>query len=390
MKTRLTRRNFDYLLLIYILILLGIGVLMCASASFVRSSYQGENSTAWGLMKSQFFATAAGIAIMIALSFVDYHIYKLFAGYVLIGAALLNIFTAIFGKSLNGARRWIAIPKLGSFQPSELAKIAIMLFLAALFSDEKFGEKSRGWWGIITFGVPIALTAGSVIIQKHTSATVIVLAIALVILIFARLKPYLWAVAGIVLAAVIIVAVVFLGDSLFSHVGKRLEVYQNTYLGIVNPDAITEENEASFDQIQNSLWAIGSGGFFGKGYAKGVQKYAYLPECYNDFIFAIVAEELGFVGVAGILILFALLIMRGYRASSFAKDRFGMLLGVGIVTMVAVQTVLNICVVSCLIPVTGVSLPFFSYGGTAMIIMLGAMGVLLNIAKQGNYNKLKF
>lgn len=381
MKTDFEKKRFDWVLLIIILFLLGIGLAMCASAGFVRSSYQSSAET---LMKKQFFAALAGLVAMIFFSLVSYKCWKRFAGLALYVAIALNLFTAFFGASENGARRWFAIGGHNLFQPSELMKIAIIIYLSAILSDRDMSKPSKTPDGILTLLVPLGIGLLSVLAQKHTSATIIVFVISIMIMMVAKISWKIWATlfggGGLVAALVVIVK-----PDLFEHVFKRLEIYNHTHFGIINAEGV---EEAYLDQIQNSIWAIGSGGLFGKGFGNSIQKYSYLPESYNDFIFAIVAEELGYVGVVVIIILFAALILRGIKIARFADDDFGTYISVGFITMIAVQFVLNISVVSALIPVTGISLPFFSYGGTAMVIVLSMMGILLNVAQQANYSKI--
>lgn len=383
MRTDLEKKHFDWILLIIILVLLGIGLSMCASASFVRSTYQNREATR--LIQKQLLAAGLGLVALIVTSVIPYKFYKKVSGIVLLVVTALNFYTAVAGAEENGATRWFRIGSRNLFQPSELMKVAIILFVASMLSDEKFGEKAKGFQGLLTVIFPVGIAALSVLAQKHTSATAIVLLLAVSILFFGGFKKRVWVIC-IISAVFVLGLVTLVKPDLFSHIQARIDVYGHTFLGIVNPEGVPEEY---LDQIQNSLWAIGSGGLFGRGFGNSIQKYAYLPECYNDFIFAIVAEELGFVGVVLIIVLFAMLVLRGIKVSTYAEDKFGSLLAVGFTTMIAVQVFLNLSVVSCLIPVTGVSLPFFSYGGTSIAVILGSMGILLNVAKQANYSKFR-
>lgn len=384
MRTDFEKKRFDWFLFIIILFLLGLGLAMCASSSFVRSSYQAKDSVAQSLMIKQFGAAGLGLVAMIFFSTVSYKFWKRFAGVAFFVALALNFFTAFFGAEENGAKRWFAIAGHNIFQPSEVMKIAVILYFAAILSDKDFGKISRTPNGIITLFCPLGLALLSVLAQKHTSATIIIALIAFVMILFTSLTRS-FKIVIVILFAAVIVAVLIFKDVLFDHVKIRLMVYEHTHFGIINAEGVPE---AYLDQIQNSIWAIGSGGFFGKGFGNSIQKYSYLPESYNDFIFAVVAEELGFFGVVLIILLFATLILRGIKIASHADDDFGMFLAIGFVSMIAIQTFLNLSVVSALIPVTGISLPFFSYGGTAMLIVLSMMGILLNIASQADYSKI--
>lgn len=378
MKAEFRKYQFDYILLYYILALLGFGTLMVASASYVKSSYLSSSSDAYTIMIHQFTYAVAGIAVMIGVSFIDYRIYKKIAALFFAATLVLMYLTPFIGDERNGAKRWIDL-KIIDFQPSELMKIALVIYIAAVLSDVRWGKKSMGLWGVLTIMVPVGLTFGSLVLQKHTSGIVIMGAITVAMMFFGGIRPALFlttlgagtgAAAGMVL--------------FYPHARQRVMSYLSTAFGNTaeNIDAGGDEY-----QIQNSLRAIGSGGFFGRGYGKSIQKYLYLPESYNDFIFAIIAEELGFAGVVVVIALFVLLVSRGYKVAAYSRDKFASLLAAGIASVIALQAAMNISVVSGVIPVTGVALPFFSYGGTSLIMIMGSMGILLNIAKQSEYVK---
>lgn len=378
MKAEFRKYQFDYLLLYYILALLGLGTLMVASASYVKSSYLSSTSDAYTIMFQQFTYAVVGIAAMIGASFVDYRIYKKFAVAIFGAVLVLMWLTPFIGAERNGARRWINL-KVVEFQPSELMKIALVIYIAAVLSDKKWGKRSMGLTGIFTIMLPIGLVFGSLALQKHTSGIVIMGAIGVAMMFFGGIRMSLFLTtlgAGAGAAA----GMIFF----YPHARERLQTYLSTAFGNTGSNIDTSDDGY---QIQNSLRAIGSGGLFGKGYGQSIQKYLYLPESYNDFIFAIIAEELGFVGVVIVIVLFILLISRGYKVAAYCRDKFGALLAAGIITIIALQTAMNISVVSGVIPVTGVALPFFSYGGTSLVMIMGAMGVLLNIAKQSDYIK---
>ncbi len=382
MRSNIKNRQFDFVLLILIIVLSGAGILMLSSSSFVRGSYLSDDSTHF--MTRQLLYLAIGLGVMIALCFVNYKIFKRLAGYLLMIALALNYLTAFMGQVRNDAQRWLKIGPI-SFQPSEALKIGLILYIAAVLSDEKWGEKSKSWTGILTLLLPIGVSLLAVVLQKHMSATIIITFICLAVMIYGGVKLRLF---GVIAGggAALVLAVMKIKPDLFEHIGARITVYGATVFGNTTtiPEGMTEEG---LSQIHNSILAIGSGGMWGLGFGKSIQKYSYLPEAYNDFIFAITAEELGFAGVVLILLVFAIFFVRGFKVSIHAGDTFGTLVSAGIMTMVALQTILNIAVVSALIPVTGVSLPFFSYGGSAIIILLGSMGILLNIARQSDYPK---
>lgn len=382
MKSQIQNKQFDFVLFILIVVILGAGILMLGSSSFVRGSYLSDDTMHF--MRNQFLYSVAGVFMMVAVSFIDYRIYKRLSGYLLMIALVLNYMTALVGQVRNDAQRWLKIGPF-SFQPSEMLKIALIFYLATVLSDENWGEKSKGFTGILTLLLPTGVSLLAVVLQKHMSATIIIGLICLAILIYGGVKWYVF--LTLILGGGGALGLVFkLKPDLFEHVSTRINAYLATFLG--NTTRITEGvTEESLSQIRNSILAIGSGGIWGLGFGQSIQKYSYLPEAYNDFIFAITAEELGFVGVVSIIFAYGLFFARGFKVAVNSGDRFGTLLAGGIMTMMALQTILNISVVSALIPVTGVSLPFFSYGGSAILIILASMGVLLNIAKQSNYSK---
>lgn len=383
MKSQIKERQFDFVLLIFIVVLLGAGILMLSSSSFVRGSYISDD--AMFFMRHQILLGAGGFVAMILISFVNYRLYKRLAGYILLGAITFNYLTIIIGTVRNDAQRWLKVGGI-TFQPSELLKVALIIYIAAVLSDEKWGESSKSWTGFLTLLLPIGVSLLAVVLQKHMSATIIILVICFALLAFGGVKWYMFAsiIAGGTGAFFLVKKI---KPDLFEHVQTRLDVYKATVFG--NTGAIPEGiGEEAVSQIRNSILAIGSGGMWGLGFGKSIQKYSYLPEAYTDFIFAITAEELGFAGVVAILLVYAFFFMRGFKVAIHAEDKFGMLIAAGIMIMMVLQTILNISVVSALIPVTGVSLPLFSYGGTSIVVVLGSLGILLNIARHSRYPKL--
>ena len=387
MKAGFYRKTYDFLLLFIIIALLGFGLLVLASSSIPRSNYDANDSMAYMLSQGKF--ALIGLVIMFAASFVDYHFYKHIGAILIWACSAMNFFASVWGLEINGAKRWICIGSrsnpIFTFQPSELLKVAVIVYFASVFSDESWGERAKGGWSLITVFLPLGVSLASVLFQKHISATIIIFAIALIIMIVGGIKFLLLVIVG-GLGAALGGAVLLIKPKLMEHVGARFKIYANTVLGNIKAENLDEQY---LQQIQNSIYAIGSGGFLGRGYGKSIQKYSYLPEAYNDFIFAILAEELGFVGVVLAIVLFIMLVWRITTVAIHCRDKFGSLLAVGIAAMVGIQTFLNIAVVSCVVPVTGVGLPFFSSGGTSLIIMMGLMGIALNIAKQSDYSKIK-
>ena len=280
-------------------------------------------------------------------------------------ALLLSVL--LFGESVNGAKRWINIAGI-QFQPSEIAKFTMILLFARL--TKGFGSEARKFrYGVLGFGLALLGILVPLALEKHLSAILLMGMVAVVMMFVAGTHPkWLWIGAG---TAVLFVVVYV---SLMGYAGDRITAWLHPEL---------DPSDTGY-QILQSLYAIGSGGLFGLGLGRSRQKYLYLPFQYNDYIFAIICEELGFIGALLIISLFAALILRGYWIALQAPDRFSTVLAAGLITLIAVQTVLNLGVVTNLLPSTGIALPFFSYGGTALAVNLAQMGILLSISR-GRY-----
>ena len=273
----------------------------------------------------------------------------------------------VFGQSVNGAKRWINIAGL-QFQPSEIAKFALIVLFARLTKD--FGQEARKFrFGVFGFGCALMGILIPLALEKHLSAIMLMGMVAVVMMYVAGTNPK-WLLAGAGIAVIFLVVYV----SFMGYAGDRITAW-------LHPE---EDPGDTGYQILQSLYAIGSGGLFGLGLGKSRQKYLYLPFQYNDYIFAIICEELGLVGAVLIMVLFAALILRGYWIALRAPDKFSTVLASGLITLIAVQTVLNLGVVTNLLPSTGIALPFFSYGGTALAVNLGEMGIVLGISRYRN------
>lgn len=369
--------KFDYSIVIITLLLLSVGLIVLLSASAPKSLSEGDSS--YEYFKRQSMFAALGIVCMIILSKMDYRILKAKSLRWLIYFVTVGILVAVglTGLEEGGGRRWIKI--LGfSFQPSEFAKVSLIVVFAGILSDVKEKGKIKsifsGFLLPIILLAPIAFTI--LILQNHFSATFIIAAIICIqmFVVGTRLTYFIGA-GG--LGAIALAVYLLVSSSSSEGSDFRFDRIQ-TWL---NPEA---DFIGKGWQINQSLFAIGSGGMFGLGLGNSKQKYLYLPEPQNDFIFAVLAEELGFIGCAVVIILFAVLIWRGMTISMKAPDMFGSLLAAGITSMIAIQVLINIAVVTASMPVTGMALPFFSYGGTALMINLAAMGILLSISRAGN------
>ena len=359
--------KMDYALLIITLLLLCTGLIMLLSASAPTSLSESGNSYKYVI--KQGIMTLVGLFAMIVLSKIDYRIFRRFKWIIYVGLIILLVLVGLVGTNAGGARRWINI--LGfSFQPSEFAKVGFIIFYAAILSDMKEKNKIKklvpGFLFPLIFLVPIVISI--YILQNHFSATFIIVAITCVQMFVAGscfryfLGTGALGVTGILGLLLKKSTEKSTGDESFRF--SRIQTWLN-----IDSASLTGEGW----QINQSLYAIGSGGLFGVGLGNSKQKYLYLPEPQNDFIFAVLAEELGFVGCVFVIVLFMFFIWRGIVISIKAEDNFGTLIAIGITTMIGLQALINIAVVTNTIPVTGMPLPFFSYGGSAMLADLIAV-----------------
>ena len=273
---------------------------------------------------------------------------------------------------MNGARRWINVAGI-QFQPSEVAKFTMIVLFARL--TRLFGQDAKRFrYGVLGFGGALMGILVPLALEKHLSAIMLMGMVAVVMMFVAGTSPK-WLLTGAAAAAVFVVIYI----SFMGYAGDRVTAW-------LHPEQ--DPGDTGY-QILQSRYAIGSGGLFGLGFGKSRQKYLYLPFQYNDYIFAICCEELGLIGALAIIALFCVTILRGYWIALHAVDRFSTVLAAGLVTLIAVQTILNLCVVTNLLPSTGIALPFFSYGGTALAVNLGEMGIVLQISRFRNYRKLQ-
>ncbi len=384
-EEQLARGPLDLPFLMLVLLLTAIGVIMMFSASYADALYNMDDPTYY-FMRQGLFAIG-GVVIMYIMSKINYQTLRWLSVFALVGSIILLIMVKIpgIGASGGGANRWIrAIGPLPRWQPSEAAKLGVILYFSARLSKRNTEKKRHfdkrtysghflelldriGFLELVPYGVVLLIIAGLLLLQPHLSATILILAIGASILFAAGIRLG-WFVAG----GTLMTAALWLVINTTDYMADRIAIWQNPWT----------DTQGDGYQIVQSLYAIGSGGLLGLGLGNSRQKFLYLPELQNDYVFPIVCEELGFIGAAMILLLFALLIIRGYWLALHARDRFGALLIVGITTQVAVQVFLNIGVVTNLIPPTGISLPFFSYGGTALVIQLVEMGIVLSVSRQ--------
>ena len=366
------KTDMDKPFLIIVITLLVFGVVMMFSASY-----------AWGLhdygdgyyyAKKQIIAAVAGIVVMYFVTHLDYHMYQntKLAYLFFIFTWVLNLFTAFKGREVAGARRWITIGI--EFQPSELLKVAIIIIFAYIISMNYTKFTKKWTYSIVPFAIIIALCAMTLVLQRHMSGVLIIGMIGLSLM-FAGGVPRknFWAFVGVCAGAGIMLLLfrsIINGD--LGYISDRIQSWRDPSSDIKN----------STYQTWQSLLAIGSGGIFGLGFGESKQKFLYLSESQNDFVFSIICEELGLIGAIIVMLLFALFVFRGFYIAANSPDKFGMILSAGITIQIGLQALLNIAVATNSFPNTGISLPFFSYGGTALMIQLIEMGMVLSVSRQ--------
>ncbi len=365
-------QKFDFSFFLIVTILMAFGLVMLFSATYASAKLATGDSLYY--IKRQLLFAGGGFALMIVISFIDYHILlnKVIMRFAVVLSIGMMMFVKFAGKTTNGSERWIEIAGF-TIQPSEILKFATILVIAA-YMQKNYEKLGDFWHGFVPVMLRIGVACFLVVIQPHLSATLIILTIsvAMVFIGGARIPHVMLVLAGIAVAA-------FAVFEIFPKMG--FDYVSDRMTGFLDPEA--DVQKATYQTYQ-SLIAIGSGGFFGQGLGNSHQKYSYLPFVNNDFIFAIIVEELGFVGALVVILLFLILIIRGFYIAASAPDKFGMLLCSGIVIQIGVQALLNIAVVSNAFFNTGVSLPFISYGGTALLMQLCEMGVVLNISRKAS------
>lgn len=365
-----TEESIDYPFFILLLLLLAAGLAMLYSASCAQSEFDTGYTVSTRYLQKQAICAAIGLAAMVLFSRLPPELWYRLAWPMYGLSILLLLSVLLVGEEVNGARRWVNLGGI-QFQPSEVAKFAMILVFARLtLTLHRNVEKFR--YGVLGFGLALMGILVPLALEKHLSAIMLMGMVAVIMMFVAGTSPR-WLLAGACAAGIfVLIYITFMG-----YAGDRVTAW-------LHPE---QDPGNTGYQILQSLYAIGSGGLFGLGFGKSRQKYLYLPFQYNDYIFAIVCEELGFVGALLLICLFAAVILRGYRIALGAADRFSTVLAAGLMSLIAVQTILNLCVVTNLLPSTGISLPFFSYGGTALAVNLGEMGIVLSVSRSRNRTK---
>lgn len=363
------RMDLPFLLLTLLLTIMGL--VMLFSASFPSANYE-SGDPAYYLKRQGLFALM-GLAAMLAMARIDYHRLRGMTKILMYVSVFLLALVLVPGVGItqNGATRWLGKAGVLTFQPSEIAKLAIIVYFADSISKKK-NLMENFKYGVRPYILILGFFAGLMLLEPHLSGTILIVGTGIVLMIVGGLDKR-WIIGGISgVAAVGLIYVKLVEAGIISYGADRIRMWKDPWI-----DALDEGY-----QMCQSLIAIGSGGLTGVGLGKGRQKFLYLPEEHNDFIFAVVCEELGLIGATLVMLVFALLILRGFWIALQARDRFGALLVVGVMTQISLQTFLNIAVVSGLVPATGISLPFFSYGGTALALQLFEMGIVLSVSRQ--------
>lgn len=361
------RAGFDTPFFLLVILLLSMGVVMVLSSSYARAYYDPGNITggnaSYYFVRQLLFALL-GTGVMLLASRLPMGFYRRYSFHFLAFALLLLMLVPFVGVKVNGSRRWLGVGGL-TLQPSELAKLGVILSFSVMIC--KLRDRMKTFrYGILPFAAILCLIVGLLVLEPHFSASIIIIAVGGVMLFLGgvRLGWFIGAAAAAGGALAVLLA-------FFPYASSRINTWR---------DPFSSSSDEGY-QIVQSLYSIGSGGLSGLGLGGSRQKFLYLPEEHNDFIFAVVCEELGFIGAALILVLFALLILRGYWIAIHCRDRYDFLVCAGISTLLAIQVFLNVAVVTNLVPCTGISLPLFSYGGTALLIQLGEMGIILSASR---------
>ena len=386
MEQQLSRGPMDLPFLMLVVMLTAIGVIMVFSASYATALHEGRSATYYFIRQAIF--AVAGLAAMYIISKINYQHFRWMSVFILGLALVLLVAVLIPGVHTVRAdhvKRWIrSIGPIPAFQPSEVAKLGVILYFSARMAKRETEKKRKfdlhttqgrllkkmdeiGLLELMPYGIILLIIIFLMYKEPHMSGTILILVPAAAIL-FAGGVKLGWFAAG----GTVVVTLLTLIITQTSYMAARIKIWQDPW---------SDPRNDGFQIIQ-SLYAIGSGGLFGGGFCKSRQAQLFLPEAENDCIFSVACEELGLVGAGFILLLFAMLVLRGYWIALHARDRFGALLVVGIITLIAVQVFLNISVVTNFLPTTGISLPFFSYGGTALMIQLAEMGIILGVSRQ--------
>lgn len=382
-KLRSYLLSYDMNLIVAVIFLIAFGLIMIYSASYYTASMgQAFNYDPTYLLKSQAKYSVLGIAAMLVVANIDYHKWSYFAMLGLVGTVILILLLKVpgLGVTVKGATRWLQIPGVGRFQVAEPVKVAMIVFSAALIC--KYAQRLGEWKVLLKVMAPTAVVAAMILkISNNMSTAVIVFGISFLMVFMVHPKYYPFLLMGLAAAAIAAGVIYYTlhmpeGNSDSPFRIARILAWLKPY---------DYESDTAYQSLQG-IYAIGSGGLMGKGLGNSIQKLR-IPEPYNDMIFSIICEELGIFGAGLVILLFIYLLFRLYVIAQTAEDLFGRLLAIGVFSHVALQAVLNLLVVTRLFPTTGVTLPFFSYGGTAAVFLLIELGMVLNVEKWGRFKR---
>ncbi|MDR1705494.1 MAG: putative lipid II flippase FtsW [Clostridiales bacterium] len=366
-KSRVVVTELDGVIAAVVFVLLLVGIVMVFSSSYY-TAMRDENvdNNMFHYVFNQLRAVGLGIVAMIIMAYTHYRVWEKLSGLMYIAGNILLILTRFIGIEANNARRWLRIPVFGQVQTSEIVKVTVILFLAFFIAKEK--DRLRSWKGFILASIIVIIPAGLAYVCTSSLSSAITIGALGFGMIFIA-SPFFW-------RFIVMLGAVFAGGlgwllTTDSYQGDRLQAFF---------DPFADPLLYGYQTIQ-SLYAVASGGLFGLGLGNSRQKLIFMPEPHNDFIFAIICEELGFFGAAIIILLFSILIYRGVRVALNAPDLQGTLIATGIIVMLAVQVIINVGVVTSTIPNTGIPLPFISYGGSSVLFLMALMGILLNISR---------
>ncbi|MBN2851636.1 MAG: putative lipid II flippase FtsW [Clostridia bacterium] len=371
MKKLFVTKPFDYWIFVFAMMLISLGIVMVFSASTPYAKMKFDNI--YYFLNKQLLAAGIGLILMLAVSFIDYRLFKKVAIPAIALGFILIIIVLIpgIGQIYNGSRRWIDWGP--GFQPSEFFKIALIIFLSYSISKNQ-EHMSKFFKGLMYHLLFLAVAALLLLREPHLSATVIISLVTIIMLFIGGVKIYQLIILGVIGGGGL-AAFAFLTE----YTNDRLTMFL---------DPFKDPLDLGYQLVQ-SFFAIGSGGLLGRGLGKSIQKFLYMPEQHNDFIFSILAEELGFIGCVVVIGLFFMLVYRGIRVAVQCEDTFGKLLASGISVLFFLQAILNIAVVTGSVPTTGISLPFFSYGGTNLVVSMFEVGILLSISRQNIRSRSK-
>ena len=365
--------GFDLPFLGIVIILLRFGLVMLYSASYVKAIYKFDDSLHY--IRKQVLYAILGFGVMIFASRVDYHIYRRFIP-ALMALTYVLLLVVLTMKDYNGCHRWITIPGVGTFQPSEIAKFVEILVFSHLI-ERNYDRMKDPRYGIVPFMLVIVSFVSLLYFEPHLSCIVIICFIGATMMFVGGSDIKWFGVGFLALLGAVMIAFLLFRDQIGRYIYPRIESWRHPELDL----------QGDGYQSYQALLAIGSGGLFGLGIGNSRQKHLHLPEMQNDFIYPIICEELGFIGGMLVIILFLALLFRGFQIAKKAKDKFGAMMVIGIITQISIQAFLNIAVATNTIPNTGISLPFFSDGGTALLMVLGELGIVLSVSRQANMNE---